>query len=109
MQNNEPSTRVTDLVVFRLKPGVRRDEFLGTVDAVSEWARAQAGFESRNLSYSETDDTWIEVVCWASATDADAAAIAEQSATECVPMFAAIDMENMQYVRAAAAIEPVTA
>ncbi len=100
---------VLDLVVFSLKEGVTREQFLRAVDAVSRWARSQPGFVSRNLSYNADQDKWIEMVRWASLTDAEVAAKAEESAEECLPMFGMIDMETMLYLRGEPAIEPVLA
>jgi hypothetical protein len=71
---SEPGDRVLELVVFNLKEEVTRERFLGTVDAVSEWARTQSGFVSRDLSYVPAEDRWIEVVYWRTLGDAEAAA-----------------------------------
>jgi hypothetical protein len=100
---------VLDVVVFSLKPGATRERFLGTVDAVSRWAQDQRGFVSRELSYAEADDRWIELVKWDTAEDADRAAEAEQSAEACQPMFGLIDWDSILIMRAEAAIPAVTA
>jgi hypothetical protein len=90
--------RVLELVVFRLKSGVSREQLLGTVDAVSEWAKQQPGFISRELSYAEAQDKWIEVVWWKSLHDAEAAAEAAMSSESCTPMFALIDDQQMLFL-----------
>ena len=39
--------KVLELVVFKLREDVTREEFLATNPALSEWARQQPGFVSR--------------------------------------------------------------
>lgn len=100
---------VLELVVFRLKEGVAREEFLATADAVSEWARSQPGFVSRDLSHAAAEDRWIEVVYWARPADAEAAAKAAETSSACAPMFALIDMDSALMLHGVPAITPVTA
>jgi hypothetical protein len=50
--NNEQTNKVLELVVFALKEGTTREQFMGTVDGVSGWIRSQPGFMSYDLSYS---------------------------------------------------------
>ena len=70
METSIAPDRVLELVVFKLKVGVTHEQFLSTVDPVSDWARQQPGFVSRELSYSE------------------AAADAAMSSGSCAPMLA---------------------
>jgi hypothetical protein len=98
MTTTKLADRVLELVVCRLKRGVSREQLMSTVDAVSEWAKQQPGFISRELSYSEADDKWIDVVWWRSLHDAEAAAEAAMSSESCAPMFALIDMEDMLFL-----------
>ena len=99
---------VTDVVLFGLKPGVTRERFLGTVDAVSEWAQQQPGFVSRELSYVRADGRWVEVVRWETNEAADRAAEAELTADSCQPMFGLIDWDTIQIMRAEPAIARVS-
>jgi hypothetical protein len=69
MHNNP----VMELVTFRINAQVSPDAFVAASAAVSTWARAQPGFQSRALSRSE-DGTWFDVVLWNSAELAQAAA-----------------------------------
>ena len=89
-----PTPKVLELVVFKLREGTSRDELMGTVDAVSAWAREQPGFVSRDLAYDAEDDRWIDVVWWRTMDDAHAAAERAMSSESCAPMFALIDMES---------------
>ncbi|HEX5995001.1 MAG TPA: hypothetical protein VFY84_07660 [Jiangellales bacterium] len=109
MTGGKQSDRVLELVVFSLKDGVSRERLLGTVDAVSAWARSQPGFVSRDLSHNAEQDKWIEVVYWASLADAEAAAEASQTSQQCAPMFGLIDMESALFLHAVPAIAPVSA
>ena len=101
------SEKVLELVVFKLRDGVSREQLLGTVDAVSRWARSQPGFISRELSYDADGDRWIEVVWWRTMEEAHAAADLAMSSESCAPMFAAIDMESTLMLHGTLAIPPV--
>jgi hypothetical protein len=101
--------RVLELVVFKLHDGVTRDQFLPTVDTVSEWAKQQPGFISRELCYSGAEDKWIEVVWWRTLHDAEAAAEAAMSSASCAPMFALIDMDQMQFLHGVPVVTAVAA
>jgi len=101
--------RVLELVVFTLRKGVTRKQLLGTVDAVSAWARRQPGFISRDLSHDAEQDKWIEVVYWASLHDAETAARASEGSVQCAPMFALIEMESALFLHGVPAITPIHA
>jgi hypothetical protein len=105
----EQGDRVLELVVFNLKAGVTPERFVATVDAVSEWARTQPGFVSRDLSYVPADDRWIEVVYWRTLAEAEAAADAAQGSAACAPMFALIDIDSMLFLHGVPAMTPVFA
>lgn len=83
-----------ELVVFKLNAGVSREQFLGTVDAVSTWIGEQPGFVSRELSYDAGGDRWIDVVRCKTMDDAHTAAEVAMGSESCAPMFALIDMES---------------
>lgn len=87
---------VVEIAIFKSKAGVTREQFLGTVDAVSEWAKRQPGFISRDLTYSPDGDSWIDVIWWEDIGAARAAAEAAMTSESCAPMFAAIDLEGTQ-------------
>ena len=86
--------KVLELVVFKLRDGVPREQFLGTVEAVSSWISRQGGFISRELVHDGDGDRWIDVVWWRSMDDAKAAAELAMSSESCAPMFGLIDMES---------------
>jgi hypothetical protein len=86
--------KVLELVVFNLQPGASREDFLGTVDAVSSWIAEQPGFVSRSLVEDLDGGRWIDVVWWRSMQEAHAAAQRAMSSQSCAPMFGLIDMES---------------
>ena len=103
------ASKALEVVVFKLNEGVSREQFLGTNDAVSDWARKQPGFISRELSYDAEGDRWIDVVWWESMEDAGAAAERAMSSDSCAPMFALIDMESTLMIHGTPVAEPVRA
>jgi len=100
---------VLELVVFKLRDGTAREDFLATVDAVSEWAQSQPGFISRELSYDAEGDRWIEVIRWRTMEHAHAAAELSLTSESCAPMFALIDDASTLMVHGEPAIPPVRA
>jgi hypothetical protein len=86
--------KVLELVVFNLRTGTSREEFLGTVDAVSSWAAEQPGFVSRSLVEVREGGRWIDVVWWRSMEEAEAAAGRAMSSESCSPMFGLIDVDS---------------
>jgi hypothetical protein len=87
---------VVEIAIFKPKEGVTREQLLGTVEPVSEWARRQPGFISRDLTYSAEGDNWIDVIWWESLEAANTAAEAAMVSESCAPMFEAIDLEGTQ-------------
>lgn len=106
---NMAEGKTLELVVFTLKAGTTREQFLATNDAVSRWIERQPGFISHELSYAADGDRWIEIAWWESLDDAEAAANAAMSSDSCAPMFRLIDMESALMLHAEPAIPPVIA
>ncbi|MGH2822212.1 MAG: antibiotic biosynthesis monooxygenase family protein [Thermoleophilaceae bacterium] len=86
--------KTLELVVFTLKGGTTREQFLATNDAASDWMQQQPGFISHELSYAADGDRWIEIAWWQSLETAEAAANAAMSSRSCAPMFGLIEMES---------------
>lgn len=103
------TSAVVEIAIFKTKEGIGREQLLDTVDAVSEWARQQPGFISRDLTYAEDSDSWIDVVWWEGLDAAHAAAEASMSSESCAPMFAAIDLEGTQMLHGVRTIPTVRA
>ena len=67
------SHTVMELVTFKVKASATPAQFAATGASVNAWVRVQPGFLSRALSQGD-DGTWFDVVFWASAATAKAAA-----------------------------------
>jgi Antibiotic biosynthesis monooxygenase len=98
-----------ELVLFKLKAGTTREQFLATDKAASNWMHEQPGFVSHELSYAAESDQWIELARWKSLEHARAAAQAAMSSESCAPMFALIDMDSALMLHGEPAIAPVVA
>lgn len=107
MQGSDP-TGTLELGVFRLKEGITREQFLGTVDAVSEWATEQPGFVSRELVEGD-DGQWVDIVWWETPGHAAAATEAAYASDRCLAMFGMIDMDGLLFLHGRHAIAPVAA
>jgi hypothetical protein len=101
--------KVLELVVFTLKEGVSREQFLGTDDAASTWISKQPGFISHELLYDAEGDRWIELAWWKTMEDAHAAAELAMTSESCAPMFALIDLDSALMLHGEPAIAPVYA
>jgi hypothetical protein len=99
--------QAVEIAIFKVKEGITSDQLLATVDAVSEWAKRQPGFISRDLTYSADSDSWIDVIWWESLDAASTAAELAMTSESCAPMFAVIDLEGTQMLHGVRAIEPV--
>ncbi len=99
--------RTLELVVFQLAEGVTDDEFLQTVGPVSEWAKNQPGFISRDLVRETEGNKWVEIVWWESLEQAKAASEVAMTSETCAPMFSKIDFEKIQMLHGAQAIAEV--
>lgn len=90
---------VLECVIFATADGVSSDDFMEAAEASMHWARAQAGFVSRELF--ETDDgRWIDTVRWASMDAAHAAAAAIGTAPETQAFVSKIDGPSVQMFHA---------
>jgi antibiotic biosynthesis monooxygenase (ABM) superfamily enzyme len=107
IDNNQE--KVLELVIFSLTEGVTHDEFLSTVEPVSDWVRTQPGFISRDLTYSPDANQYVEVVWWQSLAEAHAAAEAAMSSDSCLPMFSKIQLDSATMLHGEPAIEQVAA
>lgn len=105
----DTGTRVLELVVYKLREGVSREQFLGTNDAVSSWIRKQPGFISRELVYDAEGDRWVDVIWWETVEQAKAASERSMTSESCSPMFALIDMESALMLHGTPAISCVDA
>jgi hypothetical protein len=94
---NQQADHVVELVVFGLKEGVAREQFLDTVGAASAWVGTQPGFISDQL-YAAGDGRWIEIVRWKTLEHAESAAQAAETDPACAPMFGLVDMDDQVFL-----------
>ena len=84
---------VTEVVTFRLKPGVDEADFLRAADDVMPDLQSMSGYIDRELLKGEQGE-WIDIVHWESMDHALAAAQAIMSAPNAGPFMAMIDETN---------------
>jgi len=83
--------KMTEIVLYQLKPGVSDAAFLGAVPGVLRFLHAQRGFISHRLLHDPADGRWVDLVEWASRLSAEQAAHAAKSSPDCAPAFELID------------------
>ena len=103
------SPKVLELVVYKLSPGVSRDQFLATNGPVSDWISGQPGFISRDLVHDGDGERWVDVVWWETMEEAQAASEKAMHSESCTPMFGLIDMQSALMLHGDAAIDTVPA
>lgn len=91
---------ILELVTFKLLPGVTEDQFVEANESLSAWISRQPGFVSRHLSYSENEETYIDVVYWVSLAALQAANDLAMKAEECAPLFGMCDLDTVKMVQA---------
>lgn len=64
---------VVEIVLFRLKEGIRREDFLQAADALMLDLRRMSGYIEREL-LSDASGQWVDLVRWRSLDEALAAA-----------------------------------
>jgi hypothetical protein len=85
---------VTEIVTFRLAPGITDTAFLDAARGTGALVAAAPGFVSRRLSRGE-DGTWTDHVEWASMDQAVAAARTVMADPAALPFLRAIDPESI--------------
>jgi hypothetical protein len=83
-------------VVYRLRTGAQRSEFIAANDPVDEFLARQPGFAGRQLAEG-SDGTWVDIVWWADRSSAEAASAAFASAPEAAAVTALIDPDGMDF------------
>lgn len=84
---------VIETVVFTLREGVSKAQFLDAVAASTAFVRAQPGFVHRRLSTN--DATWIDTLEWTSLAEAQAAAETLMATPSVQPFLACIDPSSI--------------
>ncbi len=96
---------VAEVVLFGLKPGVEREDFLAAAEATTAILREEmGGFREREL-LEDGSGRWLDVVRWASLEEARAAADAFAASERSRPFVEMIDPASvtMLHLRPASA------
>ncbi len=83
-----------EMVSFKLSDGVTSSVFLQASESVDRWVAKQEGFEYRALAQQE-DGTWVDIVFWQNAQNAQQAGEAFMAAQECKALMGCIDKESV--------------
>jgi hypothetical protein len=83
-----------EIVIYRLKGDVDRDQFLKISARATEWLRGRPGYLSREL-LEDDSGLWVDLVRWATMEDALAAASAFMPVPEAVAFMDAVEPESI--------------
>ena len=83
-----------EIVIYRLKPEVNRDQFLEISARATEWLRNRPGYVGREL-LEDYSGQWVDLVRWATMEDALAAASAFMEAAEAAVFMDAVEPESI--------------
>jgi hypothetical protein len=86
---------VVEVVLFRIKDGIRDDAFLKEASAVQAWIEQQPGFTSREL-LKTPDNQWLDTVRWTSLELAEKATAKIMNDDHCKPFMGMIDEATIQ-------------
>lgn len=95
---NDTTSKVLELVVFTLREGASRGEFLATEASMDAWLREQPGFLSHDLLLGDDGDTWVFIGWWRTMAEAKVAADAAMTAPGTAPMLTLIDFASARYL-----------
>ena len=84
-----------ECVIFKPKPGVAQDAFLAAVRETNRFLQRMDGFIRREVSLSQSGDTWLDVVHWSDLAAAERASAAFLQAPECRGFMMMLDPEQM--------------
>lgn len=83
-----------EIVIYRLKPDVNRDQFLEISARATEWLRNRPGYLGREL-LEDGSGEWVDLVRWATMEDALAAASAFMETPEAAAFMDAVEPESI--------------
>jgi quinol monooxygenase YgiN len=83
-----------EMVIYRLKGNVHRDQFLKISARATEWLRDRTGYLSRELLEDDSGQ-WVDLVRWATMDDALAAAAAFMAVPEAAAFMDAVEPESI--------------
>jgi hypothetical protein len=94
-----PSTKVVEVVTFKLRGGVTAAQFrLVDQEVETQHVSKQPGFVSRESAAGEHGE-WLVIVHWRSAADADASMASFETAPAAAKFMSSIDASTMRMKR----------
>ena len=83
-----------EIVIYRLKGEVHRDQFMEVSARATEWLRNRPGYLGRELLEDDSGQ-WVDLVRWATMDDALAAASAFMEVPEAAAFMDAVEPESI--------------
>ena len=83
-----------EIVIYRLKADVDRDQFIEISERATEWLRSRPGYLGREL-LGDDSGQWVDLVRWATMEDALAAASAFMEVPQAAAFIAAVEPESI--------------
>ena len=83
-----------EIVIYRLKANVNRDQFLEISARATQWLRNSPGYLDRELLEDDSGQ-WVDLVRWATMEDALAAASAFMETPEAAAFMDAVEPESI--------------
>ena len=83
-----------EIVIYRLKSDVNRDQFMEVSARATEWLRDRPGYLGRELLEDESGK-WVDLVRWTTMEDALAAASAFMEVPEAEAFMDAVEPESI--------------
>jgi antibiotic biosynthesis monooxygenase (ABM) superfamily enzyme len=83
-----------EIVIYRLKPDVDRNQFMEISARATEWLRQRPGYQGREL-LQDDNGQWVDLVRWATMDDALAAASAFMEVPEAAAFMEAVEPESV--------------
>ncbi len=84
-----------EIVMFRLKPGFDRSQFMAISTRATEWLRKRPGYLGRELLEDDSGQ-WVDLVRWATMEDALAAARAFSDVQEAAAIMDAVEPDSIR-------------
>ena len=83
-----------EIVIYRLKADVDRNQFMEISDRATEWLRNRPGYLGRELLEDDSGQ-WVDLVRWATMEDALAAASAFMEVAQAAAFMAAVEPDSI--------------
>jgi hypothetical protein len=83
-----------EIVIYRLKADVDRNQFMEISDRATDWLRNRPGYLGRELLEDDSGQ-WVDLVCWATMDNALAAANAFMEVSQAAAFMAGVEPESI--------------